>query len=170
MFSKSLGQEFRTQMERWLSGNPEIPHQWEAERLTLSHPIPTKTPFIFRCQAAAVTIKQGGLRRHFRRRLFATINQQALKIRSYWINELISAEDRAIKVPELEKGQVAILGCNSTYGQVLTTQRNVFTGWGEVYHVFNNLMEANTFLQQQKKQANIKYTTYNEHLEVIMLP
>ena len=57
--------------------------------------------------------------------------------------------------------------CNSKYGQVLTTNKNLFTGWGNVYQIFENKEDARKFLKKESIDEKIEIHFYNSEYELI---
>ena len=167
MFGKDIGKEFYKQMNNWFAEHPEINHQWKESELKIHHPNEMNKFLTFQFDSKKIKVQNENKEKLFYRELFTNIEEQVLKIRSFWINELLNKEETEIKKPDLKENQIAIMFCNRKYGQVLTTEKNVFTGWGNVYLIFENEKEAKKFAKIESKDDNIEINAYNSKFEDI---
>lgn len=167
MFLPNMGKEFKIQMENWFKEHPEIAHHWLKNQLKISHPKKSENFINFRFDSKSIRINNGNKDKIFKRNLFKNIQEQIFKIRGYWINEFLSKEDTKITKPKLKENQIVAMFCNSKYGQVLTTNKNLFTGWGNVYQIFENKEDARKFLKEESIDEKIEIHFYNSEYELI---
>ena len=167
MFQPNIGKEFKTQMESWFEEHPEISHEWNGNQLKISHPKELGNSITFRFDAKLIKVKNGKKSTIFKRKLFRNIQEQVVKIRGYWLNELLTEEDTGIIKPKLKENQIAAMFCNSKYGQVLTTKKNAFIGWGNVYQIFESKDDAQKFLNEESNNDKIEIYFYNSEYELI---
>lgn len=129
-------------MKMWFLEYPEVAHILNDDVLRIFHPV-QKDEFIdFELNERSVVLTHGKRKIEFKREAFKSLESQVLKIRSFWINEIFKEEDLDAKRPKISKNQFSVLLANRKYGQVFTTNGNLFTGWGEVYRVFCDLESA----------------------------
>jgi len=169
MFLPDIGKEFKKQMENWFAEYPEIEYHWNKNELKINHPKKVGDFLTFRFNSKFVKIQVDNRETVFKRKIFKNIGEQVFRIRGYWINNLLDGEDTGIKKPKLNEHQIAIMFCNQKYGQVLTTQKNVFNGWGNVYQIFDNEEEAFSFIEIESKDDEIEIHAYNSNYEYIEL-
>ena len=169
MFSINLGKEFQRQMKGWLKCFPEIEHCWEKDLLKINHPKQTDKFFVFQFASSFIQIQFENQKHIFKRKIFKNINEQVFQIIVFWTRTLLNEEDRSIIEPKLEKHQIAIMFCNQKYGQVLTVDKNIFNGWGNVFHIFENEEQAVDFIKLASKDNTIEIHTYNSNYEYIEL-
>jgi hypothetical protein len=90
-------------------------------------------------------------------------------VRGYWINNLLERKDTDITKPKLDTNQYAEILCNSNYGQVLTCNKNLFIGWGDVYKVFNSKEEMKNYISQESKDVKVEIHIYDSEYRTIQL-
>lgn len=123
---------FEDSMITWLSRYPEIPYKLGNNELIISAPnlndpeirfVYDKFRIVISCQNESKT--------------FITKDEYNdgvfIKVKGYWINNLVNHNDNR---PILNQGEYSILITNHL-GQVLTTNGNLHTGWGDMYHIFS---------------------------------
>jgi|TARA_B110000037_G_scaffold185567_1_gene215099 hypothetical protein len=169
MFRKDIGKEFKKQMNNWFTEHPEIKHQWKESELKIHYPTKINKFLTFEFNSKKIKIQNDNTEKIFHRELFTNIGEQVIKIRSFWINELLNKDETEIKKPDLKENQIAIMFCNRKYGQILTTEKNVFTGWGNVYQIFENKKEAKKFIEIESKNEEIEINVFNSKYENIEL-
>ena len=147
LFNKNIGLEFQNQMKVWLSEYPEVNHEWRKTELIIYHPTNKSQKVSFLSNSKSVTITFQETKKVFKREFFQDIATQVLKIRGYWIRNTFQIQDLEIRKPKLCNNQVAVLHCNSKFGHVLTIDLNLFTGWGEVYRIFDNIEFAKEYCE-----------------------
>jgi hypothetical protein len=169
IFRKNIGKEFCRQMNNWFNQHPEIEHQWKEKELKIHHPNKPNKFLTFKFDSKKIKIGIENDEKIFHRELFTNIEVQVYKITSFAINKLLKKEETEITKPILKKNQIAIMLCNRKYGQVLTTEKNVFTGWGNVYQIFESEKEARKFTEIESKDEKIEIYIYNSKYENIEL-
>jgi len=154
-------------MKIWFKEHPEIIHHWQKNQLKISHPKESSKFITFQFNSKSIKIENGERVKIFKRKLFNNIGEQVFKIRGYWINEFLTKEDTEIVRPKLKENQITAMICDSKYGKVLTTNKNLFTGWGTVYHILNSKEDAKRFLKKESNDDKIEITFYNSNYELI---
>ncbi|MHB0756861.1 hypothetical protein [Tenacibaculum ovolyticum] len=170
MFRKDIGKEFHKQMDNWFSEHPEIKHQWKENELKVQYPNEMNKFLTFEFDSKKIKVQNDNKEKVFYRDLFTNIEEQVFKIRSFWINNMLKKEETEIIKPKLKENEIAIVFCNRKYGQILTTDKNVFTGWGNVYHIFENEKEAKKFAEIESIDESIEINAYNwkdEYIEIM---
>jgi hypothetical protein len=170
MFRKDIGKEFYKQMNNWLSEHPEIKHQWKENELRIQYPNEINKFLTFEFDSKKIKVQNENKEKVFYRKLFTNIEEQVFKIRGFWINNMLKKADTEIVKPKLKENEIAIVFCNRKYGQILTTDKNVFTGWGNVYNIFENEKEAKKFAEIESKDESIEINAYNwknEYIEIM---
>lgn len=170
MFRKDIGKEFKKQMSNWFTEHPEIKHQWKESELKIHYPNEMNKFLTFEFDSKKVKIQNENTEKVFYRELFTNIEMQVFKIRGFWINNMLKKEETELIKPKLKENEIAIIFCNRKYGQILTTDKNVFTGWGNVYHIFENKEEAKKFAEIESKDENIEINAYDwkdEYIEIM---
>lgn len=170
MLRKDIGKEFYKQMNNWFSEHPEIKHQWKKYELKIQYPNEINKFFTFEFDSKKIKIRNENKEKVFYRELYTNIKEQVFKIRSFWINNMLKKAETEIAKPKLKENEIAIFFCNRKYGQILTTEKNVFTGWGKVYNIFENEKEAKKFAEIESKDENIDINAYNwknEYIEIL---
>ena len=165
----NIGDEFQKQMKEWFHDHPEINHFWDGRNLKIWHPVNHNKSINFELSSKSIIIEYEDERIEFNKRLFKNLSEQVLNIRGYWINELLTKKELSIRKPKLKDYQFSVVLTNSRYGQVLTIDRNIFTGWGEVFKVFDNLENARDYgLSQRDKEIEcIIFDAKDEFIEQI---
>ena len=167
MFKPNIGNEFKKQMEIWFKEHPEISHEWEENQLRIIHPKQSGNYITFKFDSKSLKIEHIKKVKTFHSKYLKKIDEQVLEIRGFWINEFLTKEDTEIKKPKLKENQIAAMFCNSKYGQVLTTNKNIFTGWGNVYQIFENKEDAKKFFKKESTDDKIEIHFYNSKYESI---
>ena len=168
MYLPNLGKAFKKEMEAWFAYYPDVPHRWQENQLSISHPREEEKFIQFQFDSKSVKVSFEGKEKVFKRKLFSNIREQISKIQAYWIHNLVKSEDSNIKKPELQENQFAVMICNAKYGHVLTISKNLFTGWGEVYQIFDNEEEARRFIKEEANDTEIELHLYNSQYESIL--
>lgn len=78
---------------------------------------------------------------------------QVLNIRSFWIHHWLSQKELKLRKPKISEGQFMLMLTKPETGHVLTTNGNLYTGWGEVYKVFDDLKSARNYGLDQQGQG-----------------
>jgi hypothetical protein len=172
MFEKNIGKEFCKQMNQWFIEHPEINHQWKENELKIFYPNNPNKFLTFNYDSKRIKIENENEKTEkvFYRNIFKNLEMQVFKIRGFWINNILKKEETEIIKPELKENEIAIMFCNRKYGQLLTTDKNVFTGWGNVYHIFENEKEAKKFAEIESRDENIEISAYNwkdEYIDIM---
>ena len=142
----NMEKEFRRQMSQMFEYQPEIQFKWMGNKLEVYHPRgDVNKATIFEALKNEVSVSYRGKTHSFRKQYFRRISDQVWDIICFWTNELMSRKDLAIFEPSINSSQYALLQCKMHTGQVLTTNGNMFGGWGDVYTVFDNLDSARDF-------------------------
>jgi len=123
-----LGNEFQEQMNTWFLDHPEVSHIWNRNVLKIFHPTSQEKFIKFELSKNSILIEYGVKNVKFERKKFKNLPEQVLTIKGYWINELLKNVENSVKMPELLKHQFSVMLVNQKYGQVLTTNGNLFTG------------------------------------------
>ena len=167
MFKPNIGKEFKKQMENWFKVHPEISHEWKENQLKINHPKQSENYTTFKFDSKALKIENKEKVKTFKSELLKKVDEQVFEIRGFWINEFLTKEDTEIKKPKLKENQIAAMFCNSKYGQVLTTNKNIFTGWGNVYQIFESKEDAKRFMKKESTDDKIEIHFYNSEYELI---
>lgn len=167
MLLSNIGKEFRKQMESWFKEHPEVTHTWKQAQLQIGHPKKPERSISFHFDAKSITVAYKESTKVFQRSLFRNISEQVFQIRGYWVHEFLSKEDAEIPKPKLEDHQVVAMICNSRFGQVLTVDKNIFTGWGKVHHIFESIAEAREFDRRESKDDRIEIHFFDSSYNLI---
>jgi hypothetical protein len=167
MFLPNIGKEFKKQMEGWFREHPEVNHEWKENQLMINHPKVFENYITCEFDSKLIRIENEKKEKTFKRKLFGSIELQVFKIRGYWIHNFLTKEDTEITEPELKENQIVAMFCNSKYGQVLTTNKNLFTGWGNVYQIFESKEDAQKFEKQESKDDKIEIHFFNSDYELL---
>ena len=146
----NMGLEFQKQMRIWLAEKPEIPHEWGDNYLIVFHPFKDSEKTRFSYSKNHILIKTEVFTKTFKRSIFKNLELQISQIFVYWIRHSFSENDLKIRKPLLKKYQFAVCRGESQTGIVLTINNNRYTGWGEVYLVFDNLEMAKSYCETIK--------------------
>lgn len=149
----NIGKEFQSQMLGWFRQHPEVAHTWGEGVLRIFHPIQEKRFIELEYSKDSILITCETRKTEFKRERFKDLEQQVIKIRGFWVRELLNREEAKIPKPEILKGQYSLMLSNSKYGQVLTVDGNLFTGWGKVFKVFNDLESAKNYGLDKRKEG-----------------
>ena len=166
IFKINIGYEFENQMKNWFDEHPEIIHKWNEKELIILHPREKKNECIFRYNSNSLLIENHVNKAKFDRKLFTSIFDQVFEIRGFWINSFYNEHELAVKKPQLKDNEYVVMICNRRYGQVLTVDKNVFTGWGEVYKIFDTIGQAENYCNNQDKDI-FEFYIYNSVYHLI---
>ncbi len=166
IFKKNIGFEFENQMKNWFEVHPEIYHKWNKNKLVIFHPSDKKKECVFIYNSNTLYIENHLKKTKFERKLFTSIFDQVFRIRGFWINSFYKKQDLAVKKPHLVDNECVVKVCNRRYGQVLTVDKNIFTGWGEVYKIFDTIEEAENYCCNQNTEI-FEFYIYNSTYQLI---
>ena len=166
IFKINIGCEFENQMKNWFNEHPEISHKWYENKLIISHPSDKKKECVFIYNSNSLFIENHFKKAKFNRKLFTSIFEQVFRIRGFWINGFYKRQELAIKKPHLKDNECVVMVCNRRYGQVLTVGKNIFTGWGEVYKIFDTIEEAENYCNNQDKDI-FEFYIYNSTYHLV---
>ena len=57
--------------------------------------------------------------------------------------------ENSLIIPKLKKGQVSVMTVETNTGHVLQTNRQLYTGTGEVFSIFESLSNAENYVQKE---------------------
>lgn len=169
MFGKDIGKEFHKQINNLFIEHPEIKHHWNDNELKIHYPNEISKFLTFEFDSKKIRIHNENTEKVFYRDLFKSIETQVYEIIDFLMNNMLKKEGTQLIKPKLKKNEIAIIFCNRKYGQILTTDKNLFIGWGNVYHIFENEEEAKKFVEIEAKDENIEIIAYNcknEYIEI----
>jgi hypothetical protein len=142
-----IGADFKSEMTEWFVKHPEVVHTWSKNELTINHPKIKDSLIVCKFTKDFVEATYGNNSKIFKKELFKRTPHVISDIFVYIFNELIKEEDTEIKKPIISEESFAVLHCNQRFGHVLTVNKNLFAGWGEVFKVFENLSEAQRYCE-----------------------
>ncbi len=140
-------------MEMWLQEHPEIKHFWGENMLKISDPIEEGKFIQFDLSKNTIAIEYKGKITEFKKERLKNLKEQVFAIQGFWINQLFTEEELDIRKPMIFENQFLTMLTNRKYGQVLTLHGNLFTGWGEVYKVFDDLESARNYRFDKLKKG-----------------
>jgi len=161
-----MGDELQKQMKMWFQEHPEVKHTWDKNTLRIWHPFSPGKFFNFDFSQNSVVIEYENKRAEFKKERFKNLEEQVFRIRGFWINELLTKKELEIRRPKILEEQFSLLMTNQKYGQVLTLDGNLFTGWGDVFKVFNDLESAKNY-GFEKLDSGFECSIFNSNYELI---
>ncbi|MDR6238462.1 hypothetical protein [Aureibacter tunicatorum] len=153
-------------MQKWLETHPEIKHIWGERFLKISHPVQQCKFIHFDIKRTSIEIEFEGQILKIHRKWFKSPKQQASEIRGFWVKKFIPENILEMQQPKIKTGQFVLMLTNHRFGQVLTINKNIYTGWGEVYKVFNNLNDCKKYVSEKQK-AEIDYHIFDSNYELV---
>ena len=161
-----MGDEFQKQMKMWLLEHPEVKHTWDNGTLRIWHPCSPSKLINFDLSPNSIVIEYENKRTEFKKERFKNLEEQVFRIRGFWINELLPKKELEIRRPKILEEQFLLLMTNQKYGQVLTVDGNLFTGWGDVFKIFNDLESAKNY-GFEKQDSGFECLIFDSNHELI---
>ena len=167
IFQSNIGEEFKTQMKNWFKEHPEIAYEWIDNELVIQNPNNRDRDVKFEINLRVIKIQNKDFQREYKQKLFENIEEQVFKIRGNMMNLFFKKEELRIIRPELKKHQFAVMMCNRNHGQVLTKNKNLFIGWGDVFQIFEDKEEYQKFINNESKDDAIEFVIYNSSYKFV---
>lgn len=77
--------------------------------------------------------------------------------------------ENSLIIPKLKKGQVSVMTVETNTGHVLQTNRQLYTGTGEVFSIFESLSNAENYVQKElSDNSELEFVIYDWNGKCIM--
>lgn len=141
-----FGSQFRQYMQEiYFDYYPEITHQWSENQLIIFHPFDVSKVISFKYDTKKIIVSFDNSEKVFRKNLFQKNAWIFKRIVNYTFKKLSPVPKGGIINPKIKPHEYLVSFAARATGEVLTTNGNIYIGWGECFLKFDALEVAQKY-------------------------